>query len=333
MNSNATIGRLAELAPVDDEALASESETPEARALLAEILAIPVEPSPAKRPARITRRGSRRWLAIPALGAVIGAVAVAALVTTGGNETANAAAATLRKAASVARAQTPLVPGPGQYLYTRSVNAYTDTVVPVGGAAAAYTALVAHVREAWLGPDGGRLYETAGPPRFLTAQDRERWIANGRPDLGQGPSENKLPPSRTLDLPSDPDALYARLMQEASTTDNPIPVEMFTLVGDSLREVAATPAQRAALYQVAARIPGVELVGPVTDSAGRPGIAVAMTAHGIRSTLIFDPDTSALLSEEQVALEANPYGYPAGTRVGYSTYLVQKIVDSPTARP
>ena len=108
-------------------------------------------------------------------------------------------------------------------------------------------------------------------------------------------------------------------------------MEMFTLNGDSLRETAATPAQRAALYQVAARLPGIELVGAVHDDAGRPGTAVAMDDHGIRSTLVFDPQTSALLQEEQVALPGNSYGYAAGERVGYATYLVQRIVDSKTA--
>jgi len=122
--------------------------------------------------------------------------------------------------------------------------------------------------------------------------------------------------------------LYTRLEQEASATDNPVTIQMFTLIGDSLRETAATPAQRAALYQVAARLPGVELVGSVKDRAGRPGVAVALSDHAVRSTLIFDPVTSALLAEEQAVLAGNPYGYPASTRTGYATYLVQKIVNS-----
>ena len=76
---------------------------------------------------------------------------------------------------------------------------------------------------------------------------------------------------------------------------------MFVFVGDSLRETNASPEQRAALYAVAARIPGVDLVGPVTDSAGRRGIAVAKddNVNHIRSTLVFDPRTSVLLAEEE----------------------------------
>lgn len=332
MNSNANIERLAGLARVRDEDLVSETRTPEARALLAQIVATSVDGSPAIRPAHVRSPRRRRWLAVPALAAAVAATAFAVLVSSGEDSTASAAAATLRRAASVARTQAPLTPGPGQYVYTKSINAYTNTIVPANGAAAAYTALVPHVREIWLGRDDGRLHETSGTPEFLTAQDRQRWVAAGRPDLPETPSESKLPPTRPLNLPTDPNAVYDRLEQEASATDNPVYVEMFTLIGDSLRETAATPAQRAALYQVAARLPGIELLGAVEDSAGRPGVAVAMSGdHAIRSTLIFDPDTSALLAEEQVALAGNPYGYPAGMRIGYATYLVQKIVNSDTA--
>ena len=106
---------------------------------------------------------------------------------------------------------------------------------------------------------------------------------------------------------------------------------MFTLVGDALRETAATPAQRAALYEVAARIDGVQLVGPVRDSAGRAGTAVSLDAHGIRFTLVLDPDTSSLLEEREVALPGNSYGYPAGLRTGWATYLVQAVVGSDTS--
>ena len=75
----------------------------------------------------------------------------------------------------------------------------------------------------------------------------------------------------------------------------------FVMVGDLLRERAAPPALRAALYKVAAGIKGVELVGSVTDRAGRRGVAVAITSTytgaRVRDVLVFDPVTSALLAE------------------------------------
>ena len=195
MKSDANIERLNELAPVRDDDLVSETRTPEARALL---------PGSSRhhwmlrrRPAPTSaNRAAGAGLRSPRFGAAVAVSAVAVLVSSGGNATPSAAAATLRKAASIARVQAPPTPGPGQYVYTKSINAYTNTIVPVGGAAAAYAVLVRRVREAWLGPDGGRLLEFTGTPEFLTAQDRARWIAAGRPDLTEAPSENKLQPSR-----------------------------------------------------------------------------------------------------------------------------------------
>jgi len=328
MNTETPLVRLERFAPVSDDDLTREAQTPAGRALLQRIVTTPL---PSARTQRAPRGRAR--LALPALAVAVAAVALAVTFSSGGHGTESAAAATLRKAAGVARRQTPLVPGPGQYLYTKSVDAYMATTVPAGGAGTEYSVLVPHVREVWLGPDGGRLYETSGKARFLTAQDRERWIAAGSPSLAEHAAETPLDATKPLDLPSDPDALYARLRDDAKGHGNSLDGEMFTLVGDSLRETSATPAQRAALFQVAARIPGVELVGSVKDSAGRTGIAVAREDHGVRSTLIFDPETSALLSEEDVALPGNPYGYETGTLVGYATYLEQAIVDSETATP
>jgi hypothetical protein len=334
VSGNADIELLAQLAPVRDKELVAETQAPEARALLAQILSIPISGSPPRRAAGVGVSHRRRWLAVPAVAVAVAATTIAVLISTSGSSTASAAAATLRKAATVARAQAPLTLGPGQYAYTKSVDAYINTVVPAGGAGAAYNVLVPHVREVWLSRNGGRVYQTNGTPQFPTAQDRQRWIAAGQPDLSEPPMDAKLSPTPPLDLPTDVNALYDHLKHEASAPgdDNPLYLEMFTLIGDSLRETAATPAQRAALYQVAARLPGIQLLGPVKDSAGRDGVAVAMTAESIRHTLTFDPATSALLAEETIAVE-KIRNYPAGTQIGYATYLVHAIVDSQTATP
>jgi hypothetical protein len=112
-------------------------------------------------------------------------------------------------------------------------------------------------------------------------------------------------------------------------------VEMLVLVGDLLRETTAPPPLRAALYEVAARIPGVQLVGAVRDPAGRRGVAVALVdEQGIRSELVFDPETSALLAERDVLagrvpkLDAAP-----GTTIGHTTYLDTAVVGSTSERP
>ena len=138
-------------------------------------------------------------------------------------------------------------------------------------------------------------------------------------------------PMATLTLTDDPDDIRRDL--EAGFAEDekgrPLPPRMFTAVGDYLRETATTPAQRAALYEVAATIDGVVLLGDVTDHAGRSGTAVAIddAEQGVRHTMVFDPDTGVLLEELDVTLAANGYGYDAGVTVGRSTYLESRVVD------
>jgi hypothetical protein len=252
----------------------------------------------------------------------------------GGNGSESASAATvLRAAAAVARTQPgPLRRGPGEYVYTRRVSAYLS-VFPEGDAP--FAALVPRVQELWLGAEGGRVRQTSGRPEFLSGRDHENWIAAGRPALREPAYSGAYPAPERLDRPSNPDRLYVRLEREAAGHSEGVHPEMFTLVGDALRDGGATPAQRAALYEVAARIPGVELLGEVTDPAGRTGIAVAMRheVDGILQTLVVDPETAALLAEEQRTLAENEFGYPAGTRIGYATYHEAALVDSKRERP
>jgi hypothetical protein len=49
---------------------------------------------------------------------------------------------------------------------------------------------------------------------------------------------------------------------------------MFVLVSDALRVAPAPPQLQATLYEVAARIKGVNLVERATDPSGRPGAVV-----------------------------------------------------------
>jgi hypothetical protein len=289
------------------------------------------------------RRSARRWL-LPAGGVAASAAAAAAIflsVGTGGEATASASAALRQAAATAARQAPPEALAPGQYLYTKSVNAYLNTGVYENGTS--YSVLVPNIREIWLGRDGtGWLVQKSGEPTFLSERDRAAWVDAGRPAPGEDRMDMKLEntdlpdvPMYSLDLPSDPDVLFERLERDAGSGGTSLEDEMFTLVGDALRENYAMPEQRAALYEVAARIPGVELLGEMTDGAGRLGIAVARDdeANRIRYTLIFDPETAALLGEQQVVLAGNWAGYPEGTVIGHATYVESAIVDEIKERP
>src|SRR5918995_441445 len=103
---------LARLKTVGDEELVSETRSPRAEALFARIVAEPR--------GRTVRRSSRPWLFA---GGIAAAAAVAAIVIgiPPSPEAVTPAAAALRQAADVARAQEGV--SPGQYLYVRSDNA------------------------------------------------------------------------------------------------------------------------------------------------------------------------------------------------------------------
>jgi hypothetical protein len=279
----------------------------------------------------IGRRGfvRRRRLIVSVAGLAV-AIAVAALVGVDTHGHGSASAATvLRRAAEVARNQpAPTRLAPGQFRYTKSRIAYLS-----GGKG--WQALSPGVRELWVGPSTARLHEVWGKPKFLSAADRAGWIAAGRPQVNPPEDTADFPPPRPLDLPENPAVLYLKLQLRAAGHGDGLGPEMFTLVGDALREGDASPALRAALYEVAARIPGVELVGPAVDRVGRHGVAVAYVDPKIheRHELIFDPKTSALLGEEYVQLDGNSYRYPAGTLTGYATYVSSAVVDKLGAKP
>ena len=96
-------------------------------------------------------------------------------------------------------------------------------------------------------------------------------------------------------LPTDPAQLTAALQADIKGAGPNPQSELFTIVGDLLRESPAPPALRKALYDVAAGIPGVHLTGKVTDTLGRPGTGVERDGE----TLVVDPADGALLADNE----------------------------------
>ena len=279
-------------------------------------------------------RLARHRMVLPGLGISLAAavVAVVVIIATGRSAAPASAAAVLERAAAAARSRPSLVSlPPGHFLYIRSVDAYlaTDDDAP------SFSVLLPHVSELWLGSHSGRLRERSGKPVFLSERDRRRWIAAGRPRLpGEGTSDMRIRSQRLM-LPSRPDAAYAVLARQARTKDSSFAWAMFQLIGDDLRETLSAPAQRAALLAAAARVPGIVLVGNVTDRAGRRGVAIAVHSDDDheRLELIVDPGTGELLGEEEIVLAGNSFGYRPGTVIGHVTYLETAVVASDHARP
>jgi hypothetical protein len=289
------------------------------------------------------------------IAAAVAALALVALAGSGllplGRGPDPAAAAALNRAADVAAAQ-PAGSSVG-YRHTKSEGAYLSGVGGWPDHPNGIWALVPVTREIWVGPDGsGRLVETRGEPIWFGPADRAAWVAAGSVDLrGRPVSDTRFGPTppgtepgtpqpwpgslyyEDLDaLPTEVGALRRVIDARAAAGGGATDYERFTIVGDLLRETVGTPQLRAALYRVAAGLAGVELVGTTTDRAGRTGTAVSMTndqsSRGLeRRVLIFDPDTSMLLAEEDVLLskvdwlDAEP-----PLLIGYNTYLVSDMV-------
>jgi hypothetical protein len=139
------------------------------------------------------------------------------------------------------------------------------------------------------------------------------------------------PYGRLLRLPTNVDALWQLLYREAGRGSAAWKRhEMFTEIGDLLREDPIPAKVRAALYLVAARIPGIRLVGLTRDGIGRPALAVALndTLYGERSELLFDPTTSALLGERSVVVRPPPAYHVKPGAVHYgATYITAGIVE------
>jgi hypothetical protein len=310
-------------------------------------------------PARRRPRSYRKAASAIAAAGIALAIAVPIALPGGGTGGAEPAAAALLHRVALLAAQQPPEPAPlpGQYLYTRSEN--TPNLLYVVGDGTTFRFTAPNIRESWIGPDGsGRILNTPGAVTFPTDRDRLAWIEAGSPDLRWVVEDDDefdhlgpgvLTFSDYSDLPTDPEELLD-LIESRELIGGPAgDWETFVIIGDLLRETYTHPQVRAALYQVAAELPGVELVGRVVDGAGRPGMAVAYTKWNSdapsRTELIFDPTTAELLGEHEVLVADSTvdvesggpgavYGAvgPDGTHTFSSTHVVSGVVDSTTER-
>jgi hypothetical protein len=352
--------------PEPESALSGSESTPEAYALLSRLLAIdpngqpgPQELSQAGKAKRrvangghrvslFPRRPLRRLAVIGLAAAALAAVLASIGVTSPG--VPSTAAAVLEHTAQVAEKQpTTAPPTPGQYYYSRSIlqNLFTATGVP------GVVGLQTQVEKLWVSPDGsGRIAQVnQGTPSFLTREDKTKWVATGSPPLGDPHSDQtfgagNLPFVDFSTLPTDPAAL-AKLVREGRVGPSGlVPVgeypalspsaELGHITGSLINEGYASPAMRSALYQVIAEIPGMKLLGTVSDGIGRAGTAVALTdgQSGEQIVLIFDPNTSAILEVKTLAVGPNRLiGSSVGTVVSSTIFVNSGVVDSTRAIP
>jgi hypothetical protein len=141
---------------------------------------------------------------------------------------------------------------------------------------------------------------------FASEADRQIWEKAGRLDLPE-PGEAKevsIPPGEipSLDLtelPLEPDALLDTI--RGGWWPEPLLTDETTLlaIAELLARGDAPPELRQTLFEAAASLDGIELLGERTDPLGRIGVGLGLGPDERRVVLVVDPDTSALLSVEQ----------------------------------
>ena len=277
----------------------------------------------------------------------------------------------LRRAAELTLdRQAPVIPV-GQYLYTETQSATLMAKNPAGrptplnvppstevgqtapasnpntpGAGPTYRWFEDLHARSWVDASNMGQASFSWSTSFFSAQDQAEWQAQGSPAIGNKPVSRttSLSASGFQDLsrlPTDPSALLARF--QAGTYGSNDPAAIFATIGQLLEDPeGSSPAVRAALYQVAAMLPGTSNLGTTTDHAGQSGTGVALTEDGIRYILVVDPDNGALLGTEDIVIDpataadspiAAARFVPSGTVVQWSTVLVSAPVPLVGALP
>jgi hypothetical protein len=275
-------------------------------------------------PRRGSRRQPRRRPVQTVLGALAAALALALSLpfvlppeVPGGADPA--AAAILHRFSSLAL-KSPGEPGPqpGQYVYEKTESQGLYAFVS-SGTGISFRYWVPTEGESWLGTDGSGLARgTMGQPTFLTPADRaayERYLHSPLMeqewgfDWGRSQNDRYRPGELTFfdfsDLPTDVDVLKGLLERREIIGGPPGDWETFNLAADTLTWGYAPPQLRAALYQVMAELPGVELIGRTRDALGRVGIAVGYTHDDQRQEVVFKRTTGAVLERRWVSVSGD----------------------------
>ena len=286
-------------------------------------------------------------------GAVAGAVLVAAAVAVttavvGTHTSAPApnakpeahavtAAQLLARIATAAARQPAPVVRDSDFMYIRSEVAYTDYTVSSTGQMTG-TREKPHERQIWL--PVANICATG-----LLIEHGERTplssfpVVNGKADrhpAGNEPRPNFTCPSQghlgdatyrlMQSMPTQPRALLAYLKAGKKWTNDDPAVE----IGDLIREAIVPPALAAALYRLAATLPGATIVPHATNAAGRAGIGILWTSttakQAYRNEWIFDRTTLQFIGERS-------YDPATGTVTGESAILQQAFTAKAGQRP
>ncbi|MGW4500708.1 CU044_5270 family protein [Micromonospora sp. NPDC004336] len=316
-------------------ALDAGGATPPAR-LRHRVLSEAARPTRFRAPRFATPRFGWRLAAVGGMAAVLTAGVLVTQVMPRGDRppaaTASAAERILAGAADQARRGPAVAVRGDQFVYVESVAATLSRNEAEPGPGT----IRPEQRMVWLSADGTGDGLIRTRPEAGNAGWESVEVAGCRDGLRKPPRSGQKKaapepcdpsPAHRPDLPTDADAMLAYLYRNASGTKNPRDQQAFTAAADLIRETHLPPASLAAVFGAVAKIPGVTVVGDVTDGAGRAGVALALTqVQGMRTELIFDRVSHAYLGERSV-LVRDQDGMKAGQQINSVAVLRVGIVD------
>lgn len=265
-------------------------------------------------------RLGRRLAISGALAAVLG-VTIAVPYTVGDRPPEmTPAAQVLHDAAAYAQRRPDVLPRPDQYVYINTLGQerMIGTMRPFRS-------------ESWMSVDGTRGDKiNPGPGRAGTAAPS---------GCTPGEARKCKPRPRTVyrpDLPTDASRMRDYLYRLAPAEGPSFPLgletqpdrQVFGFASKLMNQEYVPPAAQRAIFEVIAEMPGVRLVGDVTDEAGRAGVAVALPDgdRDSRYELIFDRATHGYLGSRVVMLKDGG-GVRAGDVIHATAVLKIAIVD------
>ena len=307
--------------------------------------------------ARRHRHGHRR---VAAAGVLVAAAVAVGLVVAPWNAQLGtppaSAGALLKEAAKAAVSEPALVPGPGQFLFVRTLEGSIDGTgsTPDARVERFY---VQEVHQVWSVPGGpgASTWEIVGVPRFVSGADREAWEADGSQPLESGFGAGGTATYYDVaDLPTKASRMAAYFANQSYLTIDRSygrdAVWEFVTAADFLQS-GASSTQRAALLRFMATIPGVRDRGSArtvgTDSTGTL-LSIPADYAGMAVQAILDVATSQLLELRTTvtagaglsgsaagAVQAGHVSAPltSGQVEEYSDFIFDGIADSSQSVP
>ncbi len=203
----------------------------------------------------------------------------------------------LTAAASTALKEPAKPPRPDQFLYVKTESAGH------------------HVREVWFSVDGTR-DGLIGTIKIGGCRDGKAPNYGTNDPRKEGMLEDCAPkPVYRTDLPTTADAMLAYLTGRRDTAES-IGKDVYGLADEQVLQ----PASYAALFEAAARVPGLTALDHVTDGAGRPGVGITFPLPPGSSpkaqpiVMVFDATTFQFLGTLDTAVTVKTYVDQVGQR-------------------